>query len=76
MNIEILSPESTLFSGEGSSISLPGVKGRFQILERHAPLVSTLGKGEVVVETPEGKKSFSINGGFVEVLKNKVVVLA
>lgn len=76
MQVDILTPDQSLFSGEATSVSLPGVKGRFQILQRHAPLVSSLVKGEVVVETSNGKEQFAIEGGIVEVLKNKVVILA
>jgi F-type H+-transporting ATPase subunit epsilon len=47
----------------------------FQILNNHAPLISALSKGEVVVDNGSEKKSFNVNGGIVEVLKNKIVVL-
>lgn len=76
MLLEIISPEKKLFSGEVSSVTVPGSNGLFQVLNNHAPIISTLKKGAVKVETAEGEKSFEINGGVVEVLNNKVVVLA
>lgn len=76
MLLEIISPEKKLFSGEVSSVTVPGSNGLFQVLNNHAPIISTLKKGAVKVETAEGEKSFEINGGVVEVLNNKIVVLA
>lgn len=75
MLLEIISPEKKLFSGEAGSVTVPGSSGMFQVLDNHAPIISTLKKGVVKVETTEGEKSFEINGGVVEVLNNKVVVL-
>lgn len=76
MLLEIISPEKKLFSGEASSVTVPGSSGMFQVLNNHAPIISTLKKGTVKIETAEGEKSFEVNGGVVEVLNNKVVVLA
>ncbi|MBL7930219.1 MAG: ATP synthase F1 subunit epsilon [Bacteroidia bacterium] len=76
MILEIISPEKKLFSGEAGSVTVPGSNGLFQVLNNHAPIISTLKKGTVKVETAEGEKSFEINGGVVEVLNNKVIVLA
>lgn len=76
MILEIISPEKKLFSGEASSVTVPGSSGMFQVLNNHAPIISTLKKGTVKVATAEGEKTFEINGGVVEVLNNKVVVLA
>ncbi len=76
MLLEIISPEKKLFSGNASSVTVPGSSGMFQVLNNHAPIISTLKKGTVKVETAEGEKLFEINGGVVEVLNNKVVVLA
>jgi F-type H+-transporting ATPase subunit epsilon len=75
MTLEILTPEKKLFSGEASSVSLPGVDGSFQILNRHAPIISALGKGIVKYKTGNETKTLTISGGFVENLKNKVIVL-
>ncbi len=76
MNLVILSPEKEIFTGEVKSIIVPGAAGSFQLLNNHAPIVSSLDKGEVRIETANGEKqSFSITGGFVEMLNNEVSVL-
>ncbi len=76
MFIEIITPDKKVFAGEATSASFPGTQGSFQILNHHAPLVSTLGKGEVIVESKEGQKTYIVDGGVVEVLNNKILVLA
>lgn len=76
MIVEVITPDSILFSGEAISVKLPGSKGSFEALANHAPLVSSLAKGIVVVKTQEGDQSFEIQGGIVEILNNKVIVLA
>jgi len=76
MKLEILTPEKKLYSGEATMVQLPGVDGLFEILNNHAPIISALAKGSVKVKSAEGSKSFSIGGGFVECLNNKVIVCA
>jgi F-type H+-transporting ATPase subunit epsilon len=73
MTLDIITPDRKVFSGEASVVTLPGIEGSFQVLNDHAPLVSTLGKGDVVIDS---KETFVIDGGVVEVLKNKILVLA
>jgi F-type H+-transporting ATPase subunit epsilon len=77
MNLEILTPEKKLFSGEVYGVQMPGISGSFEVLEKHAPLVSALKAGRVKVL--KGKQNhfsyYDIQGGFVEVLNNKVTVL-
>ena len=77
MKIEILTPEKKLFSGDAYGIQLPGISGSFEVLEKHAPMVSALGKGVVKILLDKSGKtnSYSINSGFVEVLDNQVSVL-
>lgn len=77
MKLDILSPEQELFSGEVDSVSLPGVSGRFQLLNNHAPIISALGKGTVFYSSSDGKTvdSYEIKGGVVEMLDNSVVIL-
>ncbi|MFN4144421.1 MAG: ATP synthase F1 subunit epsilon [Runella sp.] len=75
MNLEIITPDKKVFAGEATAVTFPGTEGQFQILNSHAPLVSTLGKGDIVIEA-NGKETFKIDGGVVEVLNNKVLVLA
>ncbi len=76
MQVDIITPDSTLFSGEAESITLPGAAGNFQILNNHAPIVSSLSKGNVVVKSAKGVDTIAISGGVVEASNNKVIVLA
>jgi F-type H+-transporting ATPase subunit epsilon len=77
MNLEILTPEKKLFSGEVYGVQMPGISGSFEVLEKHAPLVSALKAGRIkVLKDKQNHFSFfDIQGGFVEVLTNKVTVL-
>ncbi len=77
MLLDIVSPDKSIFSGEVKSIQLPGMAGSFGILNNHAPLISTLKSGKIKIKEPSGKElSFQINGGVVEVQKNKVIILS
>jgi len=76
MHIEIITPDKSLFSGEAISVKFPGTGGKFETLNNHANLISSLDKGTIIVKTNEGDKEFEINGGIVEFLKNKIIVLA
>ena len=77
MNLEILTPEKKLFSGDVYGVQLPGVSGLFEVMEKHAPLVSALKAGRVKVlkDNKSHLAYFTIQGGFVEVIHNKVTVL-
>jgi F-type H+-transporting ATPase subunit epsilon len=77
MNLEILTPEKKLFSGEVYGVQMPGISGSFEVLEKHAPLVSALRAGRIkVLKDKQNHFSFfEIQGGFVEVLNNRVTVL-
>ena len=77
MHLEIITPDKKLFEGEAKSLTVPGSEGSLGILNRHAAMVASLKKGKVKVSTEkEGVKTFEIKGGVIEVLKNKVIVLA
>jgi len=77
MHLEILTPEKKLWSDEVYGVQLPGIGGKFEVLDRHAPIVSALGKGVLKVLTDkQNARSFNIAGGFAEVFDNKVTVLA
>lgn len=77
MNVTILTPEKTAFTGEAVSVKVPSADGEFQILRNHAPIVSALVTGNVnVVTDTKETLNFHINSGFVEVLNNNVAVLA
>jgi F-type H+-transporting ATPase subunit epsilon len=76
MNLEILTPERKLFSDEVYGVQLPGVSGSFEVLEKHAALVSALKAGRIKVLNDKKHSSFfEIRSGFVEVLANRVTVL-
>ncbi len=76
MNITILTPDREIFKGAITSVKVPGTDGQFQVLSRHAAMVSALGKGEVTVNRNEGGKlQFSIQRGFIEVLNNEISLL-
>jgi F-type H+-transporting ATPase subunit epsilon len=77
MNLEILTPEKKLFNGEVYGVQMPGISGSFEVLENHAPLVSALKSGrlKVIKDKQNHLANFDIQGGFVEVLGNKVTVL-
>ncbi|MBK8954678.1 MAG: ATP synthase F1 subunit epsilon [Saprospiraceae bacterium] len=76
MKVYILTPTSQLFEGDAKSVKVPGTQGQFEILEKHAPVVSSLTVGTVQVTDSKGEKhQFAITKGFVEVLQNEVNVL-
>jgi len=76
MILEILTPETKLYSGDVYGIQLPGIAGSFEVLDKHAPLVAALGKGNIkVLKTKTDFENYTIDSGFVEVLNNKTTVL-
>ncbi len=76
MNLEIVNPDKTIFEGEAKAVLLPGIDGFFELLNNHAPLISVLKKGKIKVSDNQGNESlYEINGGVVENLKNKVLIL-
>lgn len=75
MQLEIISPDKKVFEGEVSSVMVPGTNGRFQLLENHAAIISTLINGTVTIKTASGTERFEVTGGVVEMLDNKVVIL-
>jgi len=77
MNLEILTPEKKVFSGDVYGVQLPGISGLFEVLDRHAPLVSALkaGRLKVLKDKSNHLAFYDIQSGFVEVLDNKVIVL-
>lgn len=76
MYLELVTPDKKVFEGDVISGTFPGSNGGFQVLKNHAPLISSLGKGDVVIKTQNGEETFTVNGGVVEVLNDKVIVLA
>ena len=77
MNVEIIDPDKTIYSGEADIVQLPGKDGSFEILNNHAPLISILKEGKVkITDKNKNTQFFEIRGGVIEVLKNKVLILA
>ncbi len=76
MHLEIITPEKKIFEGEVSIVSFPGADGSFEVLNHHAPLVGLLKEGVLEYKAKEQREHITITGGVVEVLKNKVIVLA
>jgi F-type H+-transporting ATPase subunit epsilon len=77
MKIEIITPDRKVFEGDIKSVRVPGKKGSFQVLKDHAPIVSTLENGPVIIVDQNGNESiFEINGGVIEVKANKIILLA
>ena len=76
LHLEIVTPERLAFSGSVDSVQLPGSEGELGVLPHHAPLIATLGTGELRIRHGGSDESFAVFGGFVQVLPDKVVVLA
>jgi F-type H+-transporting ATPase subunit epsilon len=76
MYLEILTPEKKVFEGNVTIATFPGADGSFQVMDNHAPLISLLKEGVVEYKSKEASDKMVITGGVVEVLKNKVVLLA
>ena len=74
--LEIVTPERLAYSDEVDSVQLPGIEGELGVLPHHAPLVSTLGVGELRIRKGGTEEFFAIAGGFLQVLPDKVIVLA
>jgi len=74
--LKVVTPSEVFFEGQAVSVTAPGHLGYLGILKNHAPLVTMISKGNLTFRDPEGKtQSFKIEGGFLEVLKNRVLVL-
>jgi len=76
MKAEIITPDYKVFEGEIKSIRVPGKKGSFQVLKDHAPIISTLENGPVIIVDMTGKETiYEISGGVIEVRMNKIILL-
>jgi F-type H+-transporting ATPase subunit epsilon len=76
LQLEIVTPEKLAYEGQVDSVQLPGSEGELGVLPHHAPLISTLGAGELRLRRGAEEESFAIVGGFLQVLPDKVVVMA
>lgn len=76
MYLEIITPDKKIFEGDVKSIRLPGSKGAFEILQNHAPIISTLEKGTITIrDKNDEEKLFKVDGGVIENKANKIIVL-
>lgn len=73
---ELVSPEKLLFSGEVQQVDVPGIEGDFGVLADHAPMVTTVRPGILTVHTADGVQKIVVLGGFAEVSKDGLTVLA
>lgn len=77
MKIEIITPDKKIFEGEIKSVRVPGKKGSFQVLNDHAPIISTLESGLIrMVDQANNEVTYEISGGVIEVKANKIILLA
>lgn len=77
MDLEIITSEKTIFKGEVSLVQLPGKTGSFEILHNHAPIIASLKKGKIKMIDPDKNVSYlDIEGGTLQVLNNKILILA
>jgi F-type H+-transporting ATPase subunit epsilon len=76
MTLEILTPERKIFSGEVYGVQLPGISGSFELLDKHAPMVSALKAGNLkILKDKNNNINYSIQSGFVEIINNITTVL-
>ncbi len=77
VKIEIITPDKRVYSGEIRSVRVPGRKGSFQVLKDHAPIISTLDRGPVIISDDQGNEvRYEITGGVIEVKRNRIILLA
>ena len=75
MKVKITKPDSTLYDGEAKLVQLPGTGGLFEILNNHAPIISSLTKGTIRLVADSGEQSFDIRGGVVKGQQNDLMIL-
>jgi F-type H+-transporting ATPase subunit epsilon len=76
MFLEILTPEKKLFVGEAKLIKVPGSEGSFELMNKHAPIISSLSEGSVKIVTNDDQSQyFNVSGGVLEMKDNKVIIL-
>ncbi len=77
MLLEIITPDKRIYSGQVKLVKLPGTKGAFEILNHHAPIISSLEKGTIkIIEESGNELTFEVDGGVAENKDNKIIVLA
>jgi F-type H+-transporting ATPase subunit epsilon len=75
LHVSVISPEASLYEGDATSVVAPAFDGEVGILTGHAPMMTLLGKGELRVHSGAGQRTFSIEGGFLQVVQNQVRVV-
>jgi F-type H+-transporting ATPase subunit epsilon len=76
MHLEVLTPGKMVFSGEINLIKVPGSNGSFEVMNNHAPIISTLQEGDIKIITDDNQSQIiGIKGGVIQVLKNQIIVL-
>ena len=77
MKLQIITPDKKVFDGDVKLVQVPGSKGSFQVLNNHAPIISTLENGVIkIIDASDKTSTISINGGVIEVKNNKIIILA
>jgi F-type H+-transporting ATPase subunit epsilon len=85
LEVDIVTPDELTFQGSANGVRAPGVEGAFEVRKNHAPLIASFGIGPLIVKTnaaheyadmQNGRVVFATSGGFLEILNNKVTVLA
>ena len=76
MKLTIVTPEKTIYDGEAISVAVPGTKGAFEVLDNHAPIISSLQGGVITVKTADGVQEFTVRSGCIEVARNSVSICA
>lgn len=76
MKVKITKPDSTLYDGEAKLVQLPGTGGLFEILDNHAPIISSLRKGTLrLIDTADQEQTFDIRGGVIKGQQNELLIL-
>jgi F-type H+-transporting ATPase subunit epsilon len=75
LHVSVISPEASLYEGDATSVVAPAFDGEVGILTGHAPMMALLGKGELRVSESGGERKFVIEGGFLQVVENKVRIV-
>jgi F-type H+-transporting ATPase subunit epsilon len=77
MQLEIITPDQKIFTGEVKLVKVPGSKGSFEILKNHAPIISTLENGEIkIIDLHDRIIYYDISGGVIEAKQNNIIILA
>jgi len=76
MQVSVVSPEQALFEGDAAAVIAPAFDGKVGILPRHAPFLTLLGAGDLVIHSGAGDRRFQVSGGFLQVMGDRVRVVA